>query len=397
MQVRRAVRRSLASLHPQDLAGTHAPTARLALVGLSGGADSLALAAALAAEAGAAGWRAGALVVDHALQEGSAATAERAAEQARALGLDPVVVRRVAVRSGSGPEAAAREARYAAFEEVAAELGAAAILAAHTRDDQAEQVLLALARGSGTRSIAGIPPIRTLSDTCVLQRPLLAAEPGVTRATTVAACAELGLAPWSDPHNADPTYARVRVRERALPALARELGPGVTAGLARSADLAREDAEALDAWAESAVAELAGLAELAARGLAGSAARGMDRGAADPGAPAEPAETPAPTETPTPTATPVSAPYVLGEAGIALLAALPAAVRQRAIHRIARDEFGASLSREHTLAIAALVTHWRGQGPAFVAGIRATRSRGELRLERQLGSPRTSAPPRTES
>lgn len=391
MQVRRAVRRSLASLHPQDLAGTHAPTARLALVGLSGGADSLALAAALAAEAGAAGWRAGALVVDHALQEGSAATAERAAEQARALGLDPVVVRRVAVRSGSGPEAAAREARYAAFEEVAAELGAAAILTAHTRDDQAEQVLLALARGSGTRSIAGIPPIRTLSDTCVLQRPLLAAEPGVTRATTVAACAELGLAPWSDPHNADPTYARVRVRERALPALARELGPGVTAGLARSADLAREDAEALDAWAESAVAELAGLAELAARGVAEVAARGTDRGAADPDAPAEPSETTAPT------ATPVSAPYVLGEAGIALLAALPAAVRQRAIHRIARDEFGASLSREHTLAIAALVTHWRGQGSAFVAGMRATRSRGELRLERQLGSPRTSAPPRKES
>ena len=393
MQVRRAVRRALASLHPQDLAGTHAPAARLALVGLSGGADSLALAAALAAEAGAAGWRAGALVVDHALQERSAATAERAAEQARALGLDPVVVRRVAVRPGSGPEAAAREARYAAFEDVAAELGAAAILAAHTRDDQAEQVLLALARGSGTRSIAGIPPIRTLPGGCVLLRPLLAADAGVTRATTVAACAELGLAPWSDPHNADPTYARVRVRERVLPALARELGPGVTAGLARSADLAREDAEALDAWAGCAVAELAG--------LAGLAARGVDRGAARPGAAAEsadatapanaaaPAETTEPTETAAPGETRAPAPYVLGEQGIAVLAALPAAVRQRVIHRIARDEFGASLSREHTLAIAALVTHWHGQGPAFVAGIRATRSREELRLERQLGSPRS--------
>lgn len=364
MQIRRAVR---AVLVPQLGESAGAP---LALVALSGGADSLALAAALAAEAPGAGWRAGALIVDHGLQPGSEEVAGRAAEQARALGLDPVDVRRVAVSAGAGPEAAARAARYRAFEAGALAAGATAILTGHTRDDQAEQVLLALARGSGTRSIAGIPAARELAPGCELLRPLLAADPEITRAVTAAACVELGLVPWQDPHNSDHTYARVRVRDTVLPLLREELGPGVQRGLARSADLAAEDAAALDDWAEQVVVDLAELAP-----------RPTELDAADPPEGAED----------------LPAAYLLGKAGIDMLGALPAAVRQRAIHRVARIEFGVSLSREQTLAIARLVTHWRGQGPAFVSGLRATRSRDALRIERQTGSPRTSASPWAES
>ncbi|MFC5338831.1 tRNA lysidine(34) synthetase TilS [Leucobacter denitrificans] len=322
----------------------------LVLVGLSGGADSLALAAALAAEAGAAGVRAGAIVVDHGLQAGSADIAARAAAQARELGLEEVHVLRVQVDAGAtqseGPESAARAARYAAFEEIAQSTGAIAILTAHTRDDQAEQVLLALARGSGTRSLAGIPPIRQLNDSTALIRPFLAEDPEVRRATTVAACEELGLEAWSDPHNIDHTYARVRVREVLMPAIAEALGAGVPVGLARSADLAREDAEALDVWAAQVFTEIV---------------RVVDEG--------EPAAT-------------------IEASDVKRLAELPAAVRQRVIHRVASQVFGASLGRSHTLAIAALVTKWIGQGPIFVPGIRVTRAAGALRFERQHGSPR---------
>ncbi|KUF06450.1 tRNA lysidine(34) synthetase TilS [Leucobacter sp. G161] len=346
MQVRLAVRRAL-----DGLPGTAGPSPLL-LVGLSGGADSLALAAALAAEAPRLAVRAGALVIDHGLQPGSAATAERAAHTARSLGLEPVVVRRVEVGSGGGPESAARDARYAAFAEIAHETGASAILTAHTRDDQAEQVLLALARGSGTRSIAGIPARRSLGEGVTLVRPLVGADPEVGRVTTAAACRELGLSVWDDPHNSDRTYARVRVREVLLPVLVEELGPGVRAGLARSADLAREDAAALDAWATTVAAELTHAADA--------------RVEQQPGA----------------------APLTIDATGIERLAGLPAAVRQRVIHGIAAARYGASLSREHTLAVARLVTHWRGQGPVFVPGIRVTRTRNGLTFARQLGSPR---------
>ncbi len=340
MLTRLSVRRAL---HQVDRGG-------LVLVGLSGGADSLALAAALAAEAGAAGLRAGAIVVDHGLQEGSANVAARAAAQARELGLEEVRVVRVQVDSGvtrgEGPESAARAARYSAFEEVAELTGAAAILTAHTRDDQAEQVLLALARGSGTRSLAGIPPIRALNDATRLLRPFLAEAPEVRRATTVAACAELGLRAWSDPHNRDHTYARVRVREVLLPAIEEQLGARAPVGLARSADLAREDAEALDVWAAQIYSEIVNVST-------------EDEAAA-----------------------------TIDASGVARLAELPAAVRQRVIHRVASQVFDASLGRSHVLAIAALVTQWSGQGPIFVPGIRVTRSAGALRFERQHGSPR---------
>ncbi|WP_245952310.1 tRNA lysidine(34) synthetase TilS [Citricoccus muralis] len=222
---------------------------RTPLVGLSGGADSLALAVVTAeavrtrANPALAGG-AGAVVVDHGLQAGSAAVADRAAAIARRLGLEPVVIERVQVTAaGAGPEAAARQARYAALEAAAQRLDSGAVLLAHTRDDQAEQVLLGLARGSGTRSLAGIPRRRGL-----ILRPLL----DLTRQETEAICRWAGVRWWQDPANADPAYLRSRLRARVLPALedpVEGLGPGLSAALARSADIAAEDADALEQWA----------------------------------------------------------------------------------------------------------------------------------------------------
>ena len=214
------------------------------LVALSGGPDSLALLAASALEGRSAGIRVGAVVVDHALQDGSAAVASAAAAHATRLGATPVEVVRVEVGRAGGPEAAARTARYAALSEAATRVDAVAVLLGHTRDDQAESVLLGLARGSGARSLSGMSPVRDTDGVRYL-RPLLE----VPRATTRAACAELGLDPWHDPHNADPAYARARVRDELLPALERVLGPGAVPALARSAALLRDDADALDAWA----------------------------------------------------------------------------------------------------------------------------------------------------
>lgn len=219
----------------------------LVLVACSGGADSLALAAAAAFEAPRSGRRAGAVVIDHGLQEGSRAVADAAAATCARLGLQPTLVETVTVRpDGSGPEAAARDARYRALEAVAGRLGAAGVLLGHTRDDQAEQVLLGLARGSGARSLAGMPARRGL-----LCRPFLA----LGREVTEQACAHQGLVPWVDPHNADERFARVRAR-RLVAALEAELGPGVAAALARSADLLRADDAALTGYAHDALAAL---------------------------------------------------------------------------------------------------------------------------------------------
>jgi tRNA(Ile)-lysidine synthase len=236
-----------ADLSPGTLAAAGVPAGDLVLVACSGGADSLALAAAAAFVAPRLGLRVGGVTVDHGLQPGSAERAAAVAALLRRLGLDPV--RSVAVTvppasGGAGPEAAARAARYHALDAVASDYHAAAVLLGHTLDDQAETVLLGLARGSGARSLAGMPARRGR-----YRRPLLA----VRRAATSAACAELGLEPWQDPHNCDFRFARARVRHQALPALETALGPGVAEALARTAGQLRADSECLDelAFAES--------------------------------------------------------------------------------------------------------------------------------------------------
>lgn len=341
--VRRAVREQLqrmlaaGSVRPKDLV----------LVALSGGADSLALAAACAFEAPKLGLRVGSVTVDHGLQADSAEVAERAAAQARALGLDPVDVRRVTVdrASGDGPEAAARAARYAALADARAHLSASAILLAHTRDDQAETVLLGLVRGSGAQSLAGMPTER---DGFV--RPLL----DITRAQTLAMCRDAGLEPWHDPHNTDPVYTRVRVRERVLPVLEAELGGHVTASLARTAAQLREDAELLERLTAERIAALSAAGEIQIAPAAQLAS---------------------------------SQPAAQLTISVSALATEPAALRNRIIRSLALTHFDVSLTREHTLAIAALVTEWHGQGPIHVTGCTVTREQQQLRFAASHQSP----------
>ena len=303
------IRRAVRALLPAD---------GLVLVGLSGGADSLALAAATAFEAGRAGIRAGVVIVDHNLQTGSADVAARAAETASRLGLDPVLVLSVTVGGdGTGPEAAARTARYAAFTVALEQTGASGVLLGHTLDDQAETVLLGLARGSGPTSLRGMA-----ARTGPILRPLL----GIRRAATRQFCADAGLVPWTDPQNFDPRYARVRARETVLPLLESELGPGVAVALARTAQALREDSDALDE-------------------LADAVARTH---------------------------------WANGTIDAAVLASQPAAVRQRVIRLGVEQECGVWLDRGQTLAVAALVTDWHGQGALSLPGVRVVRRDGML-------------------
>lgn len=224
------------------------------LVACSGGPDSMALAAVAAyfARRGHVDGHpltVGAVVVDHQLQEGSAQVAAAAVHALKELGLSPVDLRTVTVAStGMGPEAAARDARHAALEAAAQEHGAAAILLGHTLDDQAEQVLLGLARGSGTRSLAGMRPARGL-----LLRPFL----GLRRADTLEICDVEDLEPWHDPSNSDPSFARSRTRVEVLPLLEEKLGPGVAESLARTASILQQDADYLEDVADRTFAGLA--------------------------------------------------------------------------------------------------------------------------------------------
>lgn len=222
----------------------------LVLVACSGGPDSLALAAAAAHFARRATLRVGGVVVDHRLQEGSAEVAAHAARTLRTLGLAPVVVTAVTVdRDAGGPEMAARTARYRGIAGAVARTGADAVLLGHTLDDQAESVLLGLARGSGTRSLAGMPPVRELDGVNYL-RPFL----DLSREQTLAICAAERLEPWHDPTNRDPSLMRSRVRHRVLPLLEEQLGPGLVRALARSAAILGPDADYLDAAARELLA-----------------------------------------------------------------------------------------------------------------------------------------------
>lgn len=317
--VRNAVRLALRSA---DLA-----RGALVMVACSGGPDSLALAAATAFVAPRLGLRAGLITVDHGLQAGSAERAEDVVAWAKGAGLSPALMIEVdATPHGDGPEAAARSARYAALGDAARRECAPVVLLGHTREDQAETVLLALARGAGVRGLSGMPVRRDAGGVAFL-RPLL----DVARADTADTCVELRLAPWTDPHNDDARFARSRVRS-ALPLLTELLGPGVVANLARTARLVAADTAALDGWAAAAEAT----------------ARNDD-----------------------------------GSLDIATLATMPAAIRTRVLRTFAL-RVGApagTLAATHIDAIDALVMAWHGQGPVALPGaILVGRQAGHLRI-----------------
>ena len=314
--VRLPVRSTLAACEPGDVV----------VVACSGGADSLALASAAVFEGHKLGLRILGVTVDHGLQPGSAEQADRVVAQLAAMGVDETVTARVRVdgASGLGPEAAAREARYAVLEEVAERVGARTVLLGHTLDDQAETVLLGLTRGSGGRSLSGMR--RGFG---VFTRPLL----DVRRDDTVTACQVEAVDFWDDPHNDDPSFTRVRVRRTVLPLLEAELGPGIAEALARTADQLREDTALLDELAD-------GLLETARRtdGL-----------------------------------------------GVAELAGARPSLRQRVIHRAALEAGAppAELTRAHVLEVDKLLVGWRGQQWIDLPGpLRAIRRDGVLVFER---------------
>ncbi|WP_031939460.1 tRNA lysidine(34) synthetase TilS [Prescottella defluvii] len=306
LEIRHAVRAWLAR---------HEPAGGV-VVALSGGADSLALAAAAVAEAPAVR----ALVVDHRLQDGSGAVAAAAAARALTLGCAGADVVAVDVTGPGGLEAAARTARYAALD---AGRHGRPVLLGHTLDDQAETVLLGLARGSGGRSIRGMAEYDA-----PWGRPLL----GVRRATTRTACAELGLAPYEDPHNSDPGFTRVRLRTEVLPLLEDVLGGGVAPALARTAEHLREDGEVLDTLSRQAFAT----------------ARDGD------------------------------------DLLVERLTDVPVAVRRRVLRSWLHDRGAKSLTDRQLRAVDELVGRWRGQGGVAVGGGRpgvrlvASRRRGRL-------------------
>ncbi len=212
------------------------------LVACSGGPDSLALAAAAAHWARRGTVRLGAAVIDHQMQPGSHEVAGATVRVLQDMGLEPVISRRVTVdRAGYGPEMAARLARYAALNDIAAQLHAEAVLMGHTRNDQAETVLLGLARGSGTRSLSGMSSRHTREGVLYL-RPFL----NVTRQETETICRAEGLDPWHDPSNSDTALMRSRIRHRVLPFLEEHLGPGISDALARTASVLEADADFLD-------------------------------------------------------------------------------------------------------------------------------------------------------
>jgi len=221
-------------------------------VACSGGPDSVALADAAVAHLG--GARIVVLHVDHRLHAGSGAVAEAVAALAADLGAACEILP-VTVTKGASLEDQARAARYAALEAAAARLGLAAILAGHTARDQAETVLLRVLRGTGPAGLAGIPARRG-----VHRRPLLA----LPRADVLAYVAARALPTVTDPMNADPRFARVRVREMLMPALAAE-NPRLEDALGRLARSAAEWAEHVD---RAAAALVAGRRRVAVRDLA---------------------------------------------------------------------------------------------------------------------------------
>ena len=292
-------------------------------IGVSGGADSLALAAAAKLESKNFSIDLVAVIVDHGLQANSAEIAEFAKQQLIKLGFQDIFVGRASVQITDGLEASARRARYKVFQQAIETYGPNTFLLGHTKNDQAEGVLLGLARGSGTKSLSGMQEVSG-----IFVRPLL----GIDRATTEIACHESNIEYWVDPHNSNQDFTRVRVRDNILPLLENDVGPGIIDALARSAKILREDATALDEWAENIFRQV------------------------------EPMDI-----------------------EISILATLPVAVRSRVL-RMAIYAAGApagSISAAHLEPIEAFVSDWRGQGhTSLPGGVKVCRISGRLSLSK---------------
>jgi len=314
VEVRHALRKYLADIEPNETI----------LVGCSGGADSLALTYALKQESESKNFRLIPVVIDHDLQPGSADVAAKVVKQLQSWGLKEIFVAKAQVVMSDGIEASARRARYQIFSQALDTYSAKYFFLAHTQNDQAETVLLGLTRGSGSKSLSGMSDVNGK-----FIRPLL----DISRERTEQLCHEAGLDFWIDPHNSDLKFTRVRVRKDILPLMEQELGPGIKEALSRSAQLLREDNEALDLWSQQ---------EFAAHQAQKSEGFEID--------------------------------YLL---------ALPKAVRSRLL-RLAIYALGTpsgTLSAEHLSPIEALITDWKGQGEVSLpGGVKVARISGRLSL-----------------
>jgi len=294
-------------------------TSETILFGCSGGADSMALAVALLKEAKNA--KVIPVVVDHGLQKDSADIAATTVNKLKTLGFTEVATARANVEVTDGLEASARRARYLIFKQFIDAYQPKYFMLAHTLNDQAETVLLGLARGSGARSLSGMAV-----ENNIFVRPLLK----ITRSQTVTACLEAGIEIWIDPHNSDERFARVKVRQNLLPIFEEKLGPGVTEALARTADLLRDDADALDDFANQFFTQV------------------------DP-----------------------------ASIEIADLMRLPKAIRTRVL-RLAIYKAGAPsgmLSADHIAQAEALISQWHGQGEVSLPGnVKLSRNSGRITL-----------------
>ena len=315
-QIRLAVRSELEDIAAGDSV----------LVAASGGADSSALAAALLLECKAKSIKVIALIIDHGLQKNSADVTHETKRTLTKIGYENIEIRRVTVEITDGLEASARRSRYQALNDVANSHNAVAVFLGHTKDDQAETVLLGLSRGSGSRSLSGMA-----ARVDRYRRPLLS----ITRAQTEAACEEAGIKFWQDPHNQSMEFTRVRVREVVLPTMEKEIGPGISDALARSAKLLRDDADALDYLSDEIFSKL------------------------------EPASL-----------------------EISKLESQPRAIRTRILRKaiyLAGAPQG-SLSAEHIEPVEALITAWKGQGPiSLPGGVTVARISGRLSLSKSGG------------
>jgi tRNA(Ile)-lysidine synthase len=295
-------------------------------VAVSGGADSLALAAASIFEGKRAGIDVFAVIVNHNLQKGSMEVALKAKETLLSLGFETVEVMEVQVKQTSiGMEAAARNARYGAIDDFARRYGAKFSMLGHTLDDQAETVLLGLARGSGPKSIAGMS---ALSADGKYLRPLL----GLRRETTVAFCVDSGIKYWQDPQNIDTKFSRVKVRLNVLPILEKELGPGIANALARTAEILQEDNQYLEAQADIAF-------HASAKTTNNSVVLDIEE-----------------------------------------LFQLAPAIRNRVIHN-ALVLLGAEPSKTHVDSVSSLLTNWHGQKPLTLPAVRVVRTGQEITLK----------------
>lgn len=298
--------------------------AKKLLLAVSGGADSLALAAATAFEAKKLKIDLVAAVIDHGLQKESAAVALTAKQRLKTLGITEVVIEKVSVKqSGDGLEAAARDARYKALEKIRKATKANWILLGHNLDDQAETVLLGLARGSGLRSISGMPLV---DGERKLLRPFL----DIPRDTLRQACADAGIEFWDDPHNQDSKFARVRVRKLAAE-LEKTLGPGFSEALSKTAKSAAEADELIEELAQKLVKKAS--VKVGARQVSYS---------------------------------------------IEVLAKAKAALRRKALHLICQQAGAKNISRSQVMAIDELISNWHGQKKTSLSGITVERVANQL-------------------